>query len=575
MKNSTVSAFLVIILLLAWDGKAQEMRKIDSLRNSLARTTDPKVKVWTLLELSHQYFLKDFSKSMEYAKKASAHAMESGFNLEYVQAMLQITDLYLTNSDYSLALEYAYKAKEMAENIKAYKEEASSLDAIGSVYEDFGDNDKSSELYFQCLAVYEKLGDKWGIAHTKSRIGVLFYKDKNYSHALLYFNQSLKMLREIRDSVSISGTMTSIALVYIDLHDNDQAFRFLNEAYTIAKNVHDVRREYLASKNLGSLYMKLNLYNEAKQYFQTALDICTTLNNYLRVARCQINFSELYLKIKDHAESMRYAGLALDGGLKFGFPDINYEASKLLQQNYIELKDSSKAYQYALIGDHWKDSLNARENKKTLTKLELQYQYEKKDSANKIRQQRKDFFIILILIILGAGLIITFLFWTRQKIKMKNSLLTKQALEKELDYKNKELVLNVMSVMKKNELMADICTKLLKMEKEAANEETKNMIRQISSYLQKNQEEEILKEFSLRFKDVHNDFYNKLLDKFPGLTPSDLRLCAFLRLNMSSKEIAELTGQRIATLENARYRLRQKLNITNSDVNLVTFLSQF
>jgi len=52
-----------------------------------------------------------------------------------------------------------------------------------------------------------------------------------------------------------------------------------------------------------------------------------------------------------------------------------------------------------------------------------------------------------------------------------------------------------------------------------------------------------------------------------------LKLCAFLRLNMSSKDIAELTGQRITTLETARYRLRQKLGIVNSEVSLVTFLS--
>jgi len=53
-----------------------------------------------------------------------------------------------------------------------------------------------------------------------------------------------------------------------------------------------------------------------------------------------------------------------------------------------------------------------------------------------------------------------------------------------------------------------------------------------------------------------------------------MKLCAFLRLNMTTKEIAELTGQQIHTLENARYRLRQKLGITSSDVNLVTFLAQ-
>ena len=60
---------------------------------------------------------------------------------------------------------------------------------------------------------------------------------------------------------------------------------------------------------------------------------------------------------------------------------------------------------------------------------------------------------------------------------------------------------------------------------------------------------------------------------FPDLSPSEQRLCAFLRLNMSTKEISELTGQRISSLETARYRLRKKLGITNSHINLITFLN--
>jgi DNA-binding CsgD family transcriptional regulator len=84
----------------------------------------------------------------------------------------------------------------------------------------------------------------------------------------------------------------------------------------------------------------------------------------------------------------------------------------------------------------------------------------------------------------------------------------------------------------------------------------------------------MIKEFSVRFQEVHQGFCEALLLKFPDLTQSELKLCAFLRLNMSTKEISELTGQRLLTVEHARYRLRKKLGISNSEVNLVTYLSQ-
>jgi hypothetical protein len=131
----------------------------------------------------------------------------------------------------------------------------------------------------------------------------------------------------------------------------------------------------------------------------------------------------------------------------------------------------------------------------------------------------------------------------------------------------------VMSLMQKNEILADLSEKLISIDETATSPESKETIKKVAKELQKSQDKEIWREFSHRFKEVHGEFYDKLLQKYPELTPNELKLCAFLRLNMSSKDIAELTGQRVSSLETARYRLRQKLGIANSDVNLVTFLS--
>ena len=123
-------------------------------------------------------------------------------------------------------------------------------------------------------------------------------------------------------------------------------------------------------------------------------------------------------------------------------------------------------------------------------------------------------------------------------------------------------------------MLSELSKKIVQFENEATNEDTKYSLKRVMKELQKTSEEETLKEFSLRFKEVHKEFYDSLLKKYPELTPSELKLCAFLKLNLSTKEISELTGQRLNTIENARYRLRIKFGITNSEVNLVTFLSQ-
>ncbi len=123
-------------------------------------------------------------------------------------------------------------------------------------------------------------------------------------------------------------------------------------------------------------------------------------------------------------------------------------------------------------------------------------------------------------------------------------------------------------------MLEEITKRIITIKQEASQEETRSALNRVVNELRKSTDDQIFKEFSLRFKEVHSEFYDTLLKKYPALTPGELKLCAFLRLNMTTKEISELTGQQISSLENARYRLRQKLGISSSDVNLVTFLTQ-
>ena len=90
--------------------------------------------------------------------------------------------------------------------------------------------------------------------------------------------------------------------------------------------------------------------------------------------------------------------------------------------------------------------------------------------------------------------------------------------------------------------------------------------------LQNVMDKEVWEEFEFRFQQVHRSFYENLQSRFPELSPAEIKLAAFLRLNMTTKDIASITGQSVKSLEVARARLRKKLGITNQDINLVNFL---
>jgi DNA-binding CsgD family transcriptional regulator len=132
---------------------------------------------------------------------------------------------------------------------------------------------------------------------------------------------------------------------------------------------------------------------------------------------------------------------------------------------------------------------------------------------------------------------------------------------------------NVMALMKKNELMSEISKKLLALEENAVKDETKDNIKKIAREISNLQNVELWEEFDSRFKQVHSDFYKKLNHKFPDLSPVEQRICAFLKMNMSTKDIAELTGKQILSINNARSRIRTKLGLSPDD-NLVSYLTK-
>jgi DNA-binding CsgD family transcriptional regulator len=144
-------------------------------------------------------------------------------------------------------------------------------------------------------------------------------------------------------------------------------------------------------------------------------------------------------------------------------------------------------------------------------------------------------------------------------------------LDEVVEFKNREITANVVSLIKKNELLTNISKDLLEIEKKAVLDETKSAIHEIGKKIIKTRDVEIWKDFDVRFRQVHSQFYNQLISLFPDLTPSEQRLCALLRMNLNTKEISELMGLHPRSIDNARFKLRKKLNLTPKQ-NLVSFL---
>jgi tetratricopeptide (TPR) repeat protein len=553
---------------------AQNQINTDSLNSVLSTVKNPKEKVDFILKFLERPENQYADNAVNFAERALEIAKKSNDVEGKINSMIVLSNYYFRSSNYKKAMEFAQKSKEMSEDLNYDKGLADAFDAIGGIYNELGDYDNSSQYFFKSLKLYEKLEYKKGISQSLGDIGMGFYNQQDFKKALEYFNNSLKIAKNLNEPTLIKRQYNNIAVAYQDLQKFDTAIIFLRKALEINTKLGDKLGMSINIMNIGYNQMNKGNYKEAEMSFQQSLELSEKVNNRLHMAECYLNFGYCRYSASEIDKSIDYFKKALKEGRENNYIKIIYLSAEGLDHIYSEKKDTINAYKYSLPEKIAGDSLFAAQKQKLLSKLELQYTYEKKEFERQLAQQTKNTILLITIFGLISGLIILGLVFSRHKLKSKFVVLEKEKIESELNIKNRELSVNLISLKKKNEMLTELSNKLIQLENNAKGNETKEAIAKISTELRNNTDDKMFNEFSQRFQEVHAGFYEKLLKSFPDLTQNELKLCAFLRLNMSSKDISELTGQRVNSIDHARYRLRKKLGITNSETNLVTFLAQ-
>lgn len=158
----------------------------------------------------------------------------------------------------------------------------------------------------------------------------------------------------------------------------------------------------------------------------------------------------------------------------------------------------------------------------------------------------------------------------QERIKTRN-----EQLQNDVINKSKELASSTFNLVRKNETLMQIKEALIDIKSDLGTRMPDKYYRQlihlIDSHLDSEHDWQI---FETNFNQVHEVFFKKIKEDFPNLTPGDLRLAAYLKMNLSSKEVAPLLNISLRGVENKRYRLRHKLGLPN-DANLTEFLLSY
>jgi tetratricopeptide (TPR) repeat protein len=501
-------------------------------------------------------------------------ALKTNNPLLRIRAQLRIATLLFNSTKYAESLKVAYQVKELAESLDADYELGCYYEILGKIQISTADYEESLKNLYLALNYFDKLESTEGRGSVLNSIGVVFFRQGDLGKAMSYYTQAEAISILTRDTNLMGRILNNIGGVLLKRHDIPDAMVKFNESLILLLKCGMNLKAGILQMNLGSLYRQAGEKDKSIESYLKAMALFEEFDNYYHQGLCCINLSIYYETAGDHENWLNYLRKASLIGDKYGFKGVQLEATAGLQDYFEKHRDFDSAYHYAVMNAQIKQRIDNEKSDSRLSVAEIQYQFDKKNSEETIKQQRRNIAMLVILTTLIILILIAVLMITRQRQKAQVEALEKKGLSDELEFKNREIALQVMNLMKRNEFIIETSRRLMDISPEQQPNEMKTEVIRIAKSLQDQTDKEIWDEFELRFKQVHTGFYERLLVKFPDLTPNELKMCGLLRLNLTTKEMSELTGQRREAIEMARFRLRKHLGLNDPQINLVTFLGK-
>lgn len=563
---------LLIALLLTFMGNValHAVNDADSLRGLLSgqNATDTAViKAYLLLsqDFTNRY---QYDSALSNLNKAFNYSQKQGGGKYMYGIYDNFSKLFTLSGNYSLAQQYQFKMLNL-------------LDDDMRVTKD------TLKVGMRYVDLYNDLGTTF------------FYND-NPSKGLIYFQKSFELVRSLQKQFpehSFTEKMLiihiNIGSAYIGLKDFVQAQESFEQAIEMNRISGNKRYNGVLYNNLGIIYKENSECNKAFPYYENALQIREELKDTAGMAQVLNNLGNCYLLDGLYEKAINSFKQSIEFSRRSRSIKSEMYAAGSLAQAYEDMKNYSEALTAHKLFKQLHDSIINNEAVRKAASLELQYQYEKQIKEKELEKEiivatkeRKALIYLIIASVFLFSLLLLMLLYRNQRIKTKqvklgkehleleqeNLKLEKQNLKLDLELRNKELATHVMYLVNKNEFIASITEKLLTI-KPLLLPENKIWVQEIIREMKSNIDNTVWSEFEMRFQQVHEDFYRKLGETYPDLTPNETKLCAFMRLNMTTKEISAITFQSVKSILVARARLRKKMGISR-DENLVNVLQQ-
>ncbi len=614
---------LTLALLFSLSIFGQKQRNIDSLLQLYAATTEDSVKLKTSNRITSYYMYRDIKK----AKTFAIHQLELSKRMEDTQAEIKalnhFSTIYSRLSQYDSAQYYIQQTLDLAISTNNLVQQSISRHSQVIMEIDRGNFEKALDLNDKNIRFNQEIKDTLRLAMSYETESSIFTEKGKYLLALKSVMKSLEVYEKLKDSIRIADVYHKIAVIENSLENFDSSIENSQRALKIYEDFEDIEYQSVILNILGIAYKFKHEFEDAIPYFKRSMDI-SKKNGYTTIYLVSIaHLSDAYLEIGDNHQAkelidegikistelesqrmvfyfnMRLAkyfknveayerGLALLNDLIEEFPDEKeylitaYKIKSDIHRKQGQFKIALENYEYY---KNIEDSTSKKANASRIDELRIVYQTEQKEAEIALQEEeintlnekaradnlKKGLYaggMTSALALFGLSV-----FGYRQRIKKNRIAREKQEeiYRQEIEHKQKELASQTLHLVQKNTFIQELKENLIHLKN--SPEKFKAEFRRIVMLLKKeNASDKDWEVFKTYFADVHNDFDQKLKTLYADISEKEIRLAAFLRMNLTTKEIAATLNVLPDSILKSKYRLKKKLGL-DKETDLSSFLN--
>lgn len=558
-----IPCLLIFLIALSLDVFPQSRNK-NAVSSEYQALSKMKGADMTVYDLYKEYRSKDTDKAAEYAeiflKKADGKLTSP---LVFDMEQFLSSEYENKRGQFSQALVLARRA------LKGYRQAGDSVSVaktllrIGRLYIRKERLDSAFIVTHRALSMLDD-SDYPSLIEGNKLLGMVFRGASDVELSRRYFQECVRLARESGDSVRVAGSLAnSSALSFLAGNDIRKARMLLEEAAKMAVKKKDLANLPHIYLNLAGLAVTEKDFDTTDRYLAKAAALCKTIEQ--RGLLSKIRAQKHILQGNSAAaveELVNTEAIYREGEFPSELKDIYATLAWL----HSSLGNAREALDYTQKRDSIDDMLDL--NKVYINLFNLQKDYEvaavEKDEGRK-RTMATIWSVtggVLLALILSAG---AFLFF---KSRCRRQLCADKT---EMQRRNIDDISN----FRKDTLIKEVIEKINRTISETRVARTKNSLQEINAMLEQFTDGRTLKEIENYVPGFNSDLYRKLIKDFPNLTPNESRICVLVAMNMTTKQISDITSQSVDAINMSRTRLRRKLGITGKNVGLQEFLNQY